>query len=67
MPKTRPFAMLAEFEKPAHVMSAAAKVRDAGYSKWDVHTPYPVHGMDTAMGIGSPSWAASPDTPPACS
>jgi hypothetical protein len=53
MAKTRPFAMLAEFEKPAHVMSAAEKVRDAGYSKWDVHTPYPVHGMDAAMGMGN--------------
>ena len=27
------------------------KVRDAGYEKWDVHTPYPVHGMDEAMGL----------------
>jgi hypothetical protein len=26
-------------------------VRDAGYRYWDVHTPYPVHGMDKAMGL----------------
>lgn len=31
--------------------SAASKVRDAGYSKWDCHTPYPVHGLDQAMGL----------------
>ena len=26
-------------------------VRDAGFRRWDVHTPYPVHGMDAAMGL----------------
>lgn len=43
--------VLAEYEGPAEVMHAAEKVRDAGYSKWDVHTPFPVHGMDGAMGL----------------
>jgi hypothetical protein len=32
-------------------MAAAEKVRDAGYERWDVCTPFPVHGMDKAMGI----------------
>jgi hypothetical protein len=26
-------------------------VRDAGYTRWDSHTPYPVHGLDKAMGL----------------
>ncbi len=26
-------------------------MRDAGYKKWDCHTPYPVHGLDPAMGL----------------
>ncbi|PAW87846.1 MAG: hypothetical protein B9S33_05640 [Pedosphaera sp. Tous-C6FEB] len=43
--------LMAVFETPADAMHAAEKVRDAGYSKWDVHTPFPVHGMDAAMGI----------------
>jgi hypothetical protein len=30
---------------------AAEAVRDAGYTRWDAHTPFPVHGLDTAMGI----------------
>lgn len=47
----RPILYLAEFENPADVMHAAEKVRDAGYSRWDVHTPFPVHGMDKAMGL----------------
>lgn len=48
----RPLLYLAEFETPDAVIHAAEKVRDAGYEKWDVHTPYPVHGMDRAMGLG---------------
>lgn len=47
----RPYALLAEFETPAAALHAAEHVRDAGYHRWDVHTPYPIHGMDGAMGI----------------
>lgn len=50
--KPRPALLLAEFEEPEALVHAAEKVRDAGYQKWDVHTPYPVHGMDKAMGLG---------------
>ena len=32
-------------------MHAAEKLRDAGFQRWDVFTPYPVHGMDKAMGL----------------
>ena len=39
------------FETPAEIMAAAEKVRDAGFQRWDVHTPFPVHGMDRAMGL----------------
>ena len=42
---------LAEFENPGQLMLAAEKVRDAGYSKWDCHSPFLVHGLDKAMGI----------------
>ncbi|MCS6857668.1 MAG: DUF3341 domain-containing protein [Sandaracinaceae bacterium] len=47
----RPLLYLAEFETPAQVLKAAERVRDAGYRKWDVHTPFPIHGMDRAMGL----------------
>jgi hypothetical protein len=50
--KLRPAVFLAEFDQPEAVLHAAEKVRDAGYKKWDVHTPYPIHGMDAAMGMG---------------
>ena len=45
------FGMVAEFGTPAETMHAAEKVRDAGFHKWDVFTPFPVHGMDRAMGM----------------
>ena len=32
-------------------MHAAEMVRDAGYKQWDVITPFPIHGMDAAMGL----------------
>lgn len=47
----KPALFLAEFDTPDAIIAAARKVRDAGYTKWDVHTPYPVHGMDDAMGL----------------
>jgi len=45
------YALLAEFETPADTIHAAEKVRDAGYKQWDVFTPFPVHGLDKAMGM----------------
>jgi hypothetical protein len=47
----RPYGIIAEFETPAAAIDAASKVRDAGFRRWDVYTPFPVHGMDRAMGI----------------
>src|SRR5205807_3928925 len=47
----KPFGMLAEFRTAASVLHAAQKVRDAGFRRWDVFTPFPVHGMDRAMGL----------------
>ncbi|MCP4497626.1 MAG: DUF3341 domain-containing protein [Phycisphaeraceae bacterium] len=44
-------ALIAEFETPGEVLKAAEKVREAGYRWWDCCTPFPVHGMDGAMGI----------------
>jgi hypothetical protein len=47
----RPALYLAEYDSPNQIALAAMKVRDAGYQKWDCHTPYPMHGMDEAMGL----------------
>jgi len=45
------YAIMAEFENPADILHAAEKVRDEGFRNWDVFTPYPIHGMDGAMGL----------------
>jgi Protein of unknown function (DUF3341) len=52
------FGYVAEFGSAAELYHAAEKVRDAGFKKWDVHTPFPIHGMDHAMGLGK-SWLSS--------
>jgi len=43
--------IIAEFETVNDVMHAAKKARDEGFKYWDVHSPFPVHGIDSAMGI----------------
>lgn len=45
------YGLLAEYETPAAVYNACKKVRDSGFRFWDAHTPFPVHGLDGAMGI----------------
>ena len=47
----RLWGLLAEFDSPRDLVHAAARIRDAGYTRWDAHTPFPVHGLDGAMGI----------------
>lgn len=47
----RAYGLIAEFDNAAAVMHAAKMVRDAGFQQWDVFTPFPVHGMDNAMGL----------------
>ena len=49
--RPRLWGLLAEFATPQDLVRAAARVRDAGYTKWDAHTPFPVHGLDGAMGV----------------
>src|SRR5260370_41008194 len=48
---SKSYGMVAEFRTAAAVLHAAEKVRDAGFHHWDVFTPFPVHGMDRAMGL----------------
>jgi len=38
-------------EDPDTLIHVAETVRDNGYAKWDCHTPYPVHGLEKAMGL----------------
>lgn len=51
MPGGKPVLLLAEYDTPGQCMKAAEKLRDAGFKHFDTHTPFPVHGMDGAMGM----------------
>jgi len=48
---TRVYGYLAEFKSASALYKAAEKVRDAGHKKWDCYSPYPIHGLDKAMGL----------------
>ncbi len=48
---TKPYGYVAQFDSPAALLHAAEQVRDAGYSRWDVFTPFPIHGMAQVMGL----------------
>lgn len=41
----------ARFGSAAELYQAAIKTREKGFCRWDVHSPYPIHGMDDAMGL----------------
>jgi hypothetical protein len=53
------YGLGAEFDSAAALMKAAEKIRDAGFTSWDVHSPFPIHGMDKAMGL-TKSWLSAP-------
>ena len=42
--------IVAQFAGTAELIDAAKKVKAEGFSKWDCHSPFPIHGMDQAMG-----------------
>ncbi|AKU92812.1 DUF3341 domain-containing protein [Vulgatibacter incomptus] len=43
--------LVAEFDTPAEIVSAAGKLQAAGYRDYDAHIPFPIHGLDKAMKI----------------
>ena len=43
------YGIAAEFESPEDLMSAVERTREAGYSRMDAYTPFPVHGLSDAM------------------
>ena len=48
---TKLYGLLAEFKNPGELMEAARSVSKAGYHKFDAYSPFPIHGMDEAMGL----------------
>ena len=42
--------LVADFDSPERLMGAIKAARKAGYSKMEAYTPFPIHGIDDAMG-----------------
>src|SRR5258708_28895334 len=45
------YGIIAAFDPTPELYQACEQVRDAGYSQWDALTPFPIHGLDAAMGM----------------
>lgn len=43
--------LVARFDKPGVLIDAVKEVKHLGFTKFDAHTPYAVHGLDEAMGL----------------
>lgn len=48
---TTTVGIVGEFTDANAVTAAAKHISQAGFRSWDIHTPYPVHGLDKAMGV----------------
>jgi hypothetical protein len=47
----KPWGIVGYFTGPADVYKACESLRDAGYKQFDAYTPFPVHGLEHAMGL----------------
>ena len=57
IPDSPVFGVLAEYDSPGRLYHACEQVRDAGYTKWDAHSPFP--GPRHRAGDGAPGLAPS--------
>jgi hypothetical protein len=46
----RLYGLVAEFDSPTHILTAAHKVREAGYKKVEAYTPFPIEEVSHALG-----------------
>ncbi len=46
-----PWGLVGFVETAPHIYRTCEALRDAGYKKFDAHTPFPVHGLEHAMGL----------------
>lgn len=50
-PTPRPYGAMAEFTSPAALLGAVKMLRAGGYRQIDALAPFPVHGLETALGL----------------
>jgi hypothetical protein len=46
--------VVAEFADGGALLSGTKKMREGGYKDLDTHTPYPLHGLEDALGLKRP-------------
>jgi Alternative complex III, ActD subunit len=47
----RIYGLLAEFDAPDVLLAAARQAREAGYTRMEAYTPFPVHGLAAELGF----------------
>ena len=50
--RARTYGVAAEFASPEALLAAVRGLRSEGFTKMDAFTPFPVHGLDQALGLG---------------
>ena len=52
--RTRPtvYGVMAEFENPTDAVAATMRAREAGFTRMDAYSPYPVEALSEAVGTG---------------
>ena len=51
MSKKTIISIIAEFDSTKTLLHAARETRKSGYKQFETYSPFPIHGMDRAMGI----------------
>ena len=46
--------LLAEFSTPTGLLAGTTKMREGGYKNLDMHSPFPIHGTEEALGLKRP-------------
>lgn len=44
--------VLAEFPSPESLLEGTRRIREKGWKGLDTHSPYPIHGIEAALGLG---------------
>jgi hypothetical protein len=53
--RVRIYGLIARFDGPGPLLHATERTHEAGYRRIDAYSPFPVHGIDEALGLGRSS------------